>query len=306
MSIADFSSTIQSVVVKEWLSILDKNIVNATVSGIREREQTADDLATANLPNAYKQEIYAKYIKSSSKYLVEIQIGSTNIEAGNASLPIANELRKIFYSSGAELETILNKSPALGKTLLQSKGSPSMLELIIKGLIAALSGKPKDNKEYRIPITKIADRSRKIHNKSDKAEISKLKSPKNKTNRINTRYAVRNLNTGQFYSLTSLQNLINANLAQKIKENMGDGNRRDILNLRTGRLAESANVERLSQSRAGMITAFYSYMKNPYATFSDGGRQQYPKSRDPKLLISKSIREIAASQVNNRMRAVLV
>jgi hypothetical protein len=62
----------------------------------------------------------------------------------------------------------------------------------------------------------------------------------------------------------------------------------------------------MSQSRAGMITAFYSYMKNPYATFSDGGRQQNPKSRDPKLLISKSIREIAAQQVGNRLRAVVV
>jgi len=55
-----------------------------------------------------------------------------------------------------------------------------------------------------------------------------------------------------------------------------------------------------------MITAFYSYMKNPYATFSAGGRQELPKSRDPKLLISKSIREIVGQQVANRLRAVVV
>jgi hypothetical protein len=85
---------------------------------------------------------------------------------------------------------------------------------------------------------------------------------------------------------------------------MGSGNSRSVLNLRTGRFAESVKVERLSESRAGMITAFYSYMKNPYATFSDGGQQQSPRSRDPKLLISKSIREIAAQQVGNRLRAV--
>lgn len=47
-------------------------------------------------------------------------------------------------------------------------------------------------------------------------------------------------------------------------------------------------------------------MRNPYATFSEGGRQQYPKSRDPKLLISTSIKEIAATKVANRLRAVLV
>jgi len=47
-------------------------------------------------------------------------------------------------------------------------------------------------------------------------------------------------------------------------------------------------------------------MRNPNGTLSDGGRQQFPRSRDPKLLISKSIREIAETVVKNRMRAVLV
>jgi hypothetical protein len=107
-------------------------------------------------------------------------------------------------------------------------------------------------------------------------------------------------------SLTSLQVLLDATLVQRVKQNMGSGNSRTVLNLRSGRLAESAKVERLTESRAGMITAFYSYMKNPYATFSDGGRQQNPRSRDPKLLISKSIREIAAQQVANRLRAVAI
>ena len=106
--------------------------------------------------------------------------------------------------------------------------------------------------------------------------------------------------------LVSLQNLINSSLAKTIQKNMGTGNRRDILNYRTGRFAESAQVERMSVSRAGMITAYYNYMRNPYGTFSTGGAQESPKTRDPKLLISGSIREIVASQVSNRMRSVLV
>jgi len=105
-------------------------------------------------------------------------------------------------------------------------------------------------------------------------------------------------------SVVNLQNLINSQLQDVISANMGDGGRRDVLNYRTGRLASSAKVERLSESREGMITAFYSYMKNPYATFSQGGKQANPASRDPKLLIAKSIREIAQQQVANRMRAV--
>ena len=107
-------------------------------------------------------------------------------------------------------------------------------------------------------------------------------------------------------NLPVLLNLINSDLHDQIKRNMGTGNRRDVLNYRTGRFASSAKVERLSESRQGMLTAFYSYMKNPYSTFSQGGRQQNPRSRDPKLLISKSIRELAGAQVANRMRAVNV
>jgi len=87
---------------------------------------------------------------------------------------------------------------------------------------------------------------------------------------------------------------------------MGTGSEHRVLNYRSGRLANSAQVERLSESRQGMITAFYTYMKNPYATFSDGGRQSSPKSRDPKLLIAKSIRDIAGTQVANRLRSINV
>ena len=112
--------------------------------------------------------------------------------------------------------------------------------------------------------------------------------------------------TGHFTSLTSIQNIINQSLAEQIRTNMGTGSRKDVLNYRTGRFAGSARVERMSQSRDGMVTAFYSYMRNPYGTFSTGGAQEYPKTRDPKLLISKSIREIGVQAATNRMRAVLV
>lgn len=115
-----------------------------------------------------------------------------------------------------------------------------------------------------------------------------------------------NINVTLPSNIIDLQNLLNAKLVQTIKENMGLGNRRDILNLRSGRFAESVSVERLSESRQGAISVFYTYMRNPYATFSEGGRQQNPRSRDPKLLISKSIRQLAQQITQQRLRAVLV
>lgn len=107
-------------------------------------------------------------------------------------------------------------------------------------------------------------------------------------------------------SSASLLAILNLGLAEQIRRNMGTGNSKTLLNYRTGRFAESAKVVRVSESRQGMITAFYTYMKNPYATFSQGGRQELPKSRDPKLLISKSIRELMQEQMANRMRAVAI
>lgn len=107
-------------------------------------------------------------------------------------------------------------------------------------------------------------------------------------------------------NLLNLMNLINLQLQDVISANMGDGNSKNVLNYRTGRFAASAQVERMSYSKEGTITAFYNYMKNPYATFSDGGKQSKPVSRDPKLLISKSIREIAQQVVSNKLRAVSI
>jgi hypothetical protein len=107
-------------------------------------------------------------------------------------------------------------------------------------------------------------------------------------------------------NLTSLENLLKSAIADTIKKNMGKGNRRDILNLRSGRFAESVKIESVSRGRSGMLSVYYNYMKYPYATFSAGGRQSNPRTRDPKLLISGSIREIAQKSVSDRMRAVLV
>jgi hypothetical protein len=107
-------------------------------------------------------------------------------------------------------------------------------------------------------------------------------------------------------NLINLMNLINTHLQNTISANMGNGTSKNVLNYRTGRLASSAQVESMSYSREGTITAFYSYMKNPYATFSAGGKQSRPVSRDPKLLISTSIRQIAQQVVSNKLRAVSI
>lgn len=188
----------------------------------------------------------------------------------------------------------------LGKSIAGTiKGAdPISLKLNTPNIIAVKSA-PLNTKVTKV-INKIESKVASLKKQIDinKKELQKSKPVKNIKGNGNIAQTSVNL--------TSLQKLLNMSLAEQIKKNMGTGDRRDILNLRSGRFAESAKVERLSESRQGMITAFYTYMKNPYATFSQGGRQESPKTRDPKLLISKSIRELAQQQVSNRLRAVVV
>lgn len=196
-----------------------------------------------------------------------------------------------FSVREAQLYNKLVAEAALSIKITDIPGSNTITEDIVEGIVNTIKyGKSKLKKHKPKKESYTEKKSRKISTTSKKVVLSPPIFE----------------DIGSVFSLLSLQNLINANLIQKIKDNMGGGNRRDILNLRTGRFAESAKVERMSESRAGMITAFYSYMKNPYATFSQGGRQEMPRSRDPKLLIAKSIREIAAQQVGNRLRSILV
>jgi hypothetical protein len=181
--------------------------------------------------------------------------------------------------------------------------SPTLLQSISNTLISTIVG---DN--YRGPKSSLKDINKNLKQATKKAAVSKksnaIKSGSKSVRKSNIKVSELSSVRAQPVNLLNLQNLINRQLQDVVSANMGDGDSRNVLNYRTGRLASSAKVEYMSESRAGMITAFYSYMKNPYATFSDGGKQSSPKSRDPKLLISKSIREIAAQQVGNRLRAV--
>ena len=278
------------------------------------------DLASANIQPAGDVKVYASVNKSVSKvgiakYLVELQPKQANQASAKEVQATIGGIRKLFTPAGlsekAMLDIIDNISksvsdPKFQKDLLDMKSSPSFKEMIANNIASILVGKPVDqnysHKNTLIGTKPVAPINLKEINSAAKAKVKELTDLANKTKKI-TRVRTA---TGQFYSLASLQSLINDLLPRYMEKNMGTGTAKAVLNYRSGRLAESPKVERLSVSREGMISAFYSYMRNPYGTFSQGGAQGSPASRDPKLLISTSIREIAATKVANRMRAVLV
>jgi hypothetical protein len=219
-----------------------------------------------------------------------------NSASGSAEVKAIKDLIGTIVIPGIA-EAMKSRLTWLKNSIKSVRGSPTIPEYIASVLAATIVGTKASTSVYS-------------DTKSTKINLPSLALPKIKLklnkNPNSSKVIVTNSTLVSEVSLSSLLAYINRYLQHVVSGNMGDGNESRILNFRTGRFAASAKVERLSESRAGMITAFYSYMKNPYQTFEPGFAQGKPDSRDPKLLLSTSIREIAATKVGNRLRAISV
>lgn len=91
--------------------------------------------------------------------------------------------------------------------------------------------------------------------------------------------------------------LMNKRLPAAIVNNMGD----PALNNRSGRFAASVRVINILQTPKGFPSFGYSYEKSPYQTFEQGVGNQGTLDRDPRRLIDKTIREIAAEFAVGRL-----
>jgi hypothetical protein len=68
---------------------------------------------------------------------------------------------------------------------------------------------------------------------------------------------------------------------------------------RTGRFARSVHVTDVTQTSKGFPSIGYTYQKYPYQTFEPGYKQGSAQ-RDPRVLIDRSIREIATQLIVGR------
>lgn len=279
------------------------------------------DYDSANIQPASDIKVYASVNKSinksgETKYIVELQPKAANQQSANEVKATIGTIRKLFSPNGLTdkaLSDLIDKlgasvsDPKFKQDLLDLKSSPNFKDMVINALAGAIAGKPISQNYSHRNVEVARKKALKVNltelQKIVKDELKKVEALKKK---LTTKARPLRTFTDQSYSLVNLQQLINDSLQHVIAANMGSGSETRILNYRTGRFAASAQVERMSQSREGMITAFYSYMKNPYQTFEPGFRQGSPQTRDPKLLIAKSIREIAATKVGNRLRAVSI
>lgn len=257
--------------------------INKALSDLREVHL---NVSTAFINNINKGTFHKGNFKKLLEISVHIVVQSAETNIGELSSQ-ERKIARVFWETFNKSQ--FAKSTGLAQTLTREKGANSLVSSIKSGILESLGGKATFTG----------------HSSSKSAKSLKLsvQTPKARVHQINP-FRLQ----GKFAAVNTanLQAILNQGLKDSIRKNMGTGGRKDILNYRTGRFAESVHIERLSVSREGMITAFYTYMKYPYQTFEPGFAQGDPSSRNPRLLISKSIRDIATTLVSNRMRAVLV
>lgn len=218
------------------------------------------------------------------------RIQGATVEKADKKIKIQNLVGKIVEGIKEQVNENLAKDKKIDWT--KEETSPTTMQridTILDKAIDGISSKTDKPKTSKIPV-KI--KTPKVNIKSKKVKLPKTKIKLPTTKAELSAFRLQDPR-GRFTSLVNVQGLINALIRTQVARNM----KPPALQYRTGRFSNSVNVTNLKFTREGNLTAFYTYMKYPYQTFERGYRQgnQY---RDPRLLIDKSIREVAATYVH--------
>jgi len=214
-----------------------------------------------------------------------------------------------------ELQDVNNKksrlSVALGKEYNKLvAGDMKSFEKILKDIdITQLSGSPTIAQHIGAQVRDILDPNArymkgKLKPKKGKgrvAEIGKAKTKKLKSGRLApialTKAKKQAAKTSKV-SLNSMLGMINAKLPGTVLDNMG----RPGLESRTGRFAQSVRATDVTQTSKGYPSVGYTYEKDPYQVYeTSSGTRFSDAKRDPRIVIDKSIREIAATMAMGRL-----
>jgi len=155
------------------------------------------------------------------------------------------------------------------------KGSPTIVEDVAQDLLEVLDPKRKRTKK----ATKTSDT-----HKSTKVDTAtkrkRAKSPKK-----------RRAQRSRASNPLALVAAINKELPDTVRKNM---NSPALVN-RSGRFADSVKVTDIMTTRGGYPSIGFTYRRDPYEVFEMGsGNVRATPERDPRQLIDRSIREIAA------------
>lgn len=176
----------------------------------------------------------------------------------------------------------------IGDEWAEIEGSDSSIQkrrkIAIENFVGPLRKSPRA--KVTTESTKIKRSKGKAANKTKKPKaIKKQYKDSDKTN-ISTRAT-----KGVSGSPLSLLTMINKELPDTVRKNM----RPPALENRSGRFADSVRATDIAMTGKGFPSIGYTYDRNPYGIFESGsGNVRATPERDPRSLIDRSIREIAA------------
>jgi hypothetical protein len=219
---------------------------------------------------------------------LELELKELNQFKGNLSSWIGE-----IFSSVIKGQTKLATEFLKDIDIINLKGSPTILEDIDSSVFNTIvsgikHGKVTTSKKPKIPRPTASKKSTKAKKKTTSP---KRKRGLAKHNKVRNDIERMSPASAPLY----LIGVMNEQLPRVIQKNMDA----PALENRTGRFASSVRVTDVAMTAGGFPSIGYTYMKGPYQTFEPGFRQGSVE-RDPRRLIDKSMREIAAQYAIGR------
>jgi len=277
------------------LNVMDKDdprrpSLRALFQTVKELDKLVDksDLKNANLN--YVLEQVRKTASAERNYTIEYQadvdllsgingsieleyeFGPLNQEKGKVSAFIGELFKDLIQEENKRVEKFFENIDITGL-----KGSPTLEEDILDAVTEAIDPKKKKKK-----------RKRGSSAKNSIAKAASTRVTKKKLKRVRS----SNIKKGVSSSPLRLIGVINKELPNTVRKNM----QAPGLENQTGRFAESVKLTDVIQTPKGYPSFGYTYQKNPYQVFEMGTGQApwATPERDPRKVIDRSIREIAA------------
>ena len=224
-------------------------------------------------------------IRNSKTDTMEIFLGS--FVSNQAERADSQNKKKLLLDTLEEAISKLTKNPTFAFSEL--KGSDSFKTKKRKQVVKIITDPFKKVKNTKVTTENIKIQESKTNVKGKVGSKSRLTGKGRKK-------AVRPPILATGFSQTKLYGALSAKINATVAKNMGD----PALNYQTGRFADSVKITDVSKTPQGFASVGYTYQLYPYQTFEPGFQQGDPE-RDPRKLIDRSIREIAAQMVTGRL-----
>jgi len=262
--------------------IAESTVKDSLLDALEDTDIKYDD-AVEWLKNSGVQIEIVRNTKTNRMFVL---IGSVvqNYEDGKSTRQKKADLQKIVKGASK----LANE---MGEEIIGLKGSDSFYDIkrkkLIEKVVKEFEKAPnvevvaKENTKVKKTKTKVKDSKQRKQAISTRSNLTKSGVVANRA---------RKVKKGVASSPLKLLALINQKLPKVVAKNMGD----PALNYRTGRFASSARATDVAMTAKGFPSIGYTYQKSPYSVFeSTSGSRFSSVDRDPRILIDRSMREIA-------------